>query len=407
MRTHLLPVGLLILLATSSAIGQGFNLSYGSDPHLLFDWYVPSTGTGPFPCVVYIHGGPGDKSDAPFWEGSLPDLYLKNGITLMAINHRPWPTFAYPAQVEDSAKAVQFFRENAATYNIDPDRLAIWGVSAGATMGGWLAYGPDYANPNGSSQEQRSSRPQALINISGLTNFLLMAPTFPSFMVGTSTLGELDPLFLESVSVSEMVVDVTRTFTPPVVSFYGSAENPPPLMNPHDATLMKDLHQKLEAFPAVHAKSRMIQQVEGVPNNSYEEITAWLLKRFDVPHQLNLGRSLAGTAGIAPQLEATGNWAPGGSVAVSFQSSTGTATTVWALASHTAVNLPFAGGILVPEPTSLFVLFTPPSGTLALSTTLPAWVGNGQEFYLQFWQPDPQGPQGYAASNAVLAMTGL
>jgi hypothetical protein len=31
----------------------------------------------------------------------------------------------------------------------------------------------------------------------------------------------------------------------------------------------------------------------------------------------------------------------------------------------------------------------------------------GEEFYLQFWQPDPGGPKGYAASNAVLAVIGL
>jgi hypothetical protein len=238
-------------------------------------------------------------------------------------------------------------------------------------------------------------------------NFLLMAPSFPSFMVGTTFLGELDPLFLESVSVSEMVVDVPRTFTPPVVSFYGSKESPPPLMDPHDATLMKDLHQKLEAFPQAHAQSKMIQKSETVPNNNFEDITAWLLKRFDIPHQLNLGRSLAGTAGIAPQLEATGIWAPAGAVTVTYQSSTGNSTVVYVLASHTALNVPFGGGILVPEPTVLFVLFTPPTGNLTLNTTLPAWLGMGEEFYLQFWQPDPGGPKGYAASNAVLAVIGL
>lgn len=33
---------------------------------------------------------------------------------------------------------------------------------------------------------------------------------------------------------------------------------------------------------------------------------------------------------------------------------------------------------------------------------LPPWLGEGEEFYLQFWQLDPGGPSGFAASNAVL-----
>lgn len=405
MSARLLPLLLLGSLA-ASASGQGFDLPYGPDPHLLFDWYVPSTGTGPFPCVVYIHGGPGDKSDVPFADGSLADLLLQNGITLMAINHRPYPAYTYPAQLEDAATAVQFFREQAVQHGIDPGRLGVWGVSSGATMGGWLAYGPDLADPGGTTQEQQSTRPQALINMSGLMNFLLMVPSFPSFVGGASTLGELDPLFLESVSVSEMVVDVPRAFTPPVVSFYGSNENPPPLTDPHDVTLMKDLHQKLEAFPEAHAKSKMIQKLPEVPENHVEDMAAWLLKRFEMPQALNVGRSLANSGGVEPELEATGSWSPGGSVTVSMRASTAAPTTLWLLASHNDVNLPFKGGTLVPEPTIMFTLATAADGTLTLASVLPPWLGAGEEFYLQFWQLDPQGPSGFAASNAVLATIG-
>lgn len=402
MRAILLSL-IVSALLTASVFAQGFNLPYGSDPHLLFDWYVPTGGGGPHPCVMYIHGGPGDKSDAPFFDGSLPDLFLKNGITLMAINFRPSPEYVYPAQLEDAATAMQFFREHATTYNIDPDRLAIWGVSAGAVLGGWLAYGPDMANPNGSPQEQQSTRPQAFINIVGLTNFTLMAPTSASYIYPGVTIGDLDPVFLKSVSFAEMVLDVPRTFTPPVVSLYGPNENPPPLTDPHDVTLMKNLHLKLEAFPDVHAASKAIQKLEGVFNNDNEDITAWLLKRFAIPHQLNLGRSLAGTGGLAPDLEATGNWAPGGTVSVTLQASTASATALWLMASHNDLNAQFKGGVLVPEPTIMFTFVTAPNGTLTFGSSLPPWLGTAEEFYLQFWQLDPQGPKGFAASNAILA----
>jgi len=93
-------------------------------------------------------------------------------------------------------------------------------------------------------------------------------------------------------------------------------------------------------------------------------------------------------------------------VSVTVQASTASATTLWLMASHNDINAQFKGGVLVPEPTLMFTLVTAPNGTLTFGSSLPPWLGAAEEFYLQFWQLDPQGPKGFAASNAVLATLG-
>jgi hypothetical protein len=298
---------------------------------------------------------------------------------------------------------VQHVRADAAAFGIDPERLAVWGVSAGAILGGWLTYGPDLAVPGGTPAQQLSTRPQALLNEAGLTNWLLMVPWFPSVFVGGTVLGDLSPAFLESVSVSEMVLDVPRLVTPPVVSYYGLEENPPPLTNPHDATLMKDLHQKLEAFPDAWAASLMVQKVIGSGVVIPDKLAAWLLGELDVGQQVDVGQALPGTGGVAPELQATGAWSPGGVATLTFRASVAAGTGVWIVAGSKAVKLPFKGGTLVPAPDVPLVLQTGADGTLSLDLTLPGHLVPGQAFYLQALQPDAGAPHGLALSNAVYA----
>jgi hypothetical protein len=409
---RLLPLALLagLLAAAPAARAQGSDLPYADYHHnLLYDWYVPtapgSPQGGPHPVVVFVHGGGvGDKLDALPAPDNMTELLLGNGFTVLAINYRPFPEFIYPAQLEDVATAVQYFREHAAELDIDPARLAIWGISAGAIIGGWLAYGPDLAQPGGTPQQQQSTRPQVLLNESGLTNFLLMNPSWPSPFAGGTTLGELDPAFLQSVSFSEMVLDVPRAFTPPCASFYGQNENPPPVTDPHDVTMMLDLHENLQqGFPEVAAVSQMLRQYSGVQDNYYEQRVAWLLLRLGVGHQLDLGKSLAGTGG-APTLSATGDWLPGGQVSISFQAATPAVANVWLVAAKTAVKLPFKGGTLVPAPAILFALQTDAGGAFSLAGFLPPQLPLNGDIYLQAWVPDPGAPAGFAGSNAVVGI---
>jgi acetyl esterase/lipase len=98
------------------------------------DVYSPN-GTGPFPAIIYIHGGgwvEGNRSDF----SSIAELYALRGIagfsisyTLAAENRSAWPQ-----NVEDVISALTYIRENAALFHIDTGRIAVMGSSAGAHL---------------------------------------------------------------------------------------------------------------------------------------------------------------------------------------------------------------------------------------------------------------------------------
>lgn len=50
------------------------------------------------------------------------------------LNYRLAPQYQFPAMIEDVKCAVRTFRANAGQYHINPDKIGVWGLSAGATL---------------------------------------------------------------------------------------------------------------------------------------------------------------------------------------------------------------------------------------------------------------------------------
>lgn len=99
------------------------------------DVYVP-TGTpdpaGARACVVWIHGGGWQNGDK-FPAGKAPSL-LNLGIAVASVNYRLSGVAPHPAQIHDCKAAIRHLRASAATYGIDPDRIGVWGSSAGGHL---------------------------------------------------------------------------------------------------------------------------------------------------------------------------------------------------------------------------------------------------------------------------------
>jgi|AGTN01.3.fsa_nt_gi Esterase/lipase len=96
------------------------------------DIMIPKTqSTKPLPLIVFIHGGgwrEGDKAQCP-----ALDL-CSRGFVVASINYRLAPAANFPAQIEDCKAAVRWLKENAAEYQINPNRVGLWGVSAGGHL---------------------------------------------------------------------------------------------------------------------------------------------------------------------------------------------------------------------------------------------------------------------------------
>ncbi|HEY3446015.1 MAG TPA: alpha/beta hydrolase [Myxococcales bacterium] len=112
------------------------DVSYGESRKQRLDIVVPE-GTGPFPVLVYVHGGAwvsGDKSNFRWITHSL----AHGGVLVFSINYRWAPEASFREQISDVAQAIAFAREHAREHGGDPDRLFLAGDSAGAHLVCWL-----------------------------------------------------------------------------------------------------------------------------------------------------------------------------------------------------------------------------------------------------------------------------
>ncbi len=100
-----------------------------------FDAYLPAGVTQATPGVILIHGGGftgGDKSDL----ANLGNKLAAAGITAFSINYRldSSTVVGFPMESQDVMAAISFIRVHAASFDVDPVRLASFGTSAGATL---------------------------------------------------------------------------------------------------------------------------------------------------------------------------------------------------------------------------------------------------------------------------------
>jgi len=139
------------------------------------DLYIPE-GAGPFPVVVNIHPGgffTGDKGMVP---GTPGKVLLNAGYAIASINYRLSSEAKFPAAVQDAKAAVRFLRANAAKYNLDPDKIAAFGQSAGGNLASMLGTSGDVAEFDDPSLGNAgiSSRVQAVIDWFGPNDFSVM-----------------------------------------------------------------------------------------------------------------------------------------------------------------------------------------------------------------------------------------
>ena len=100
---------------------------------LTADIAVPR-GKGPFPVVIYIHGGAWTLGSPSTTHHKLIRQFAEAGYLTIAPDYRLAPENPFPAGFDDNFFAAQWAAENAGRYGGDPDRMAMGGDSAGGNF---------------------------------------------------------------------------------------------------------------------------------------------------------------------------------------------------------------------------------------------------------------------------------
>jgi len=95
--------------------------------------YTPD-GAGPFPVLVYIHGGGWVIANINAYDASCRALCNDAKCVVVSVGYRQAPEFKFPAAHEDCYVATQYIMRNADQFGGDPKRVAIAGESAGGNL---------------------------------------------------------------------------------------------------------------------------------------------------------------------------------------------------------------------------------------------------------------------------------
>jgi acetyl esterase len=100
---------------------------------LLLRVYTPA-GTGPFPVIVYFHGGGWVIANLDTYDASPRQLANGAGAVVVSVAYRQAPENPFPAAPMDAFAAYKWVLANAATIDGDPKRVAVAGESAGGNL---------------------------------------------------------------------------------------------------------------------------------------------------------------------------------------------------------------------------------------------------------------------------------
>jgi acetyl esterase/lipase len=138
------------------------------------DIYFPDSG-GPWPVLAYVHGGSwmhGDKTEAIMFA----DRMTAQSYLVASINYRLYPEGKFPNMIEDVKCAIRFLRAHAGDYNLDPNRIAAIGPSAGGHLVSLLGTSDISAGWDVGEYMDQSSRVQAVIAMAPVTDLTRSFP---------------------------------------------------------------------------------------------------------------------------------------------------------------------------------------------------------------------------------------
>ncbi len=188
---------------------------------------TPFLAKSPNGTAVVVCPGGGYRGLAFEKEGTDIAKWLNSlGISAFVLKYRLGPKYHHPAMIHDAQRAIRIVRSRAAELHIQPDRIGIWGFSAGGHLASTAATHFDSGDPNAADPIDRAgSRPDfAILSYPVIS----MNSEYVHKGSRTNLLGEApDPKLADDLSNDERVT----AQTPPTFLFHTTADATVPVEN--------------------------------------------------------------------------------------------------------------------------------------------------------------------------------
>ena len=133
----------------------------------------------PMPVIVFVHGGWWRRGDRASGIPSLIPLAEK-GFFCASVEYRLTDEAQWPAQIEDCKCGMRYLRAHTDQWGIDPDRIGVWGRSAGGHLVAMLGSTGSAADLEGSGGwAEQSSAVQAVCDWFGMSDLTLLGHDDP------------------------------------------------------------------------------------------------------------------------------------------------------------------------------------------------------------------------------------
>lgn len=251
---HFLALFTAVSVSAADDVLVEENITYGKgrDVDLKLDLARPKDGEGPFPAIVFIHGGGWVGGNRQGYRGMIEQAARK-GYVAVTITYRLTqpdketrvPKSPFPAQIHDCKCAIRWLRSVAEKYHIDTDRIGVTGGSAGGHLSLLVGLADDTAKLEGNGgHEKFSSRVQAVVNVYGPTDLAKLHADVPQVRDLIRALCHGTPeASAEAYRTASPVTYVSKG-NPPVLTIHGDKDN---VVTVSQATLLDEVMRKAGA----------------------------------------------------------------------------------------------------------------------------------------------------------------
>jgi len=153
------------------------------DVSLKLDLYRPKGDANQArPLVVWIHGGGWQNGTKSNGARLLPPVLATGNYVGASVEYRLTDVASWPAQIYDCKAAIRYLRANAAKLGVNPEKIGVWGASAGGHLVSLLGTSGDVPELEGNLGVMGvSSRVACVVDFCGPSDFTLLDVESPGF----------------------------------------------------------------------------------------------------------------------------------------------------------------------------------------------------------------------------------